>query len=156
MRDRLIVGVVAAIAALVVAWPAWSRVAGWNRPEPPAIERPAGRLAVSQPASGGSGGAERAAARAGGARCIEPVAFMRASHMTLLADWRERAVRQGVRTYRATDGREFDISLSRTCLQCHQDKTKFCDRCHDYAAVSPGCWDCHLAPAPAPATGDSR
>lgn len=133
MRDRLIVGVVAAIAALVVAWPAWSRVAGWNRPEPPAIERPAG-----------------------GARCIEPVAFMRASHMTLLADWRERAVRQGVRTYRATDGREFDISLSRTCLQCHQDKTKFCDRCHDYAAVSPGCWDCHLAPAPAPATGDSR
>jgi hypothetical protein len=73
---------------------------------------------------------------------------MRASHMRLLADWRERAVRRGVRTYRASDGREFEISLSGTCLKCHLDKTKFCDRCHEYADVSPGCWDCHVERAP--------
>jgi len=146
MRDRLIVAAVVAAAAIVLAWPAWTRVAGWNRPEPPELQRAADVLAES--VSGRSQGAELASARGGEARCIEPVAFMRASHMTLLADWRELAVRQGVRTYRAADGREFEISLSRTCLKCHQDRTKFCDRCHDYAAVSPGCWDCHVAPAP--------
>ena len=131
MRDRVIVAGAAAVAALIVAWPAWSRVAGWNRPEPPALERPsdrpAGALASAQEA------------------CVEPPAFMRASHMRLLADWRERAVRQGRRTYRSADGRDFEISLSGTCLKCHQDKATFCDRCHDYAGVSPGCWDCHHA-----------
>ncbi len=138
MRDRLIVAAVVAAAAIVLAWPAWARVAGWNRPEAPELAR-----AVVPPELAR---AERAALAS--ARCVEPVAFMRASHMTLLADWRELAVRQGVRTYTAADGREFEISLSGTCLRCHRDKAKFCDRCHDYAAVSPGCWDCHVVPAP--------
>ena len=78
---------------------------------------------------------------------------MRASHMTLLAEWRDRVVRDGVRTYTGADGRVVRMSLSGTCLgTCHTDKTAFCDRCHDYAGVKPACWDCHVVP-PAGSTG---
>ncbi len=38
------------------------------------------------------------------------------------------------------------MSLTLTCLECHSNKDKFCDRCHDYLRVSPGCWDCHNVP----------
>ena len=27
---------------------------------------------------------------------------------------------------------------------CHANKAEFCDRCHNYAAVKPYCWDCHI------------
>jgi len=79
-------------------------------------------------------------------RCVEATAFMRANHMTLLADWRDASTRDGRRIYVARDGREIEASLSGTCLRCHSDKTRFCDRCHDDAGVSPTCWDCHVVP----------
>jgi hypothetical protein len=66
--------------------------------------------------------------------------------MTLLADWRDAATRDGRRIYVGADGREIEVSLSRTCLRCHSDKTRFCDRCHDDAGVKPACWDCHVVP----------
>jgi hypothetical protein len=55
-------------------------------------------------------------------------------------------VRQGQRTYVATDGKEYMVSLTNTCMDCHRDKAKFCDRCHDYVQVSPTCWNCHNTP----------
>jgi hypothetical protein len=39
------------------------------------------------------------------------------------------------------------MSLTNTCItQCHSNKAKFCDRCHDYMNVQPWCWDCHNFP----------
>jgi hypothetical protein len=39
------------------------------------------------------------------------------------------------------------MSLTGTCLTgCHTNKAEFCDRCHNYAAVSVYCWDCHVDP----------
>ena len=38
-------------------------------------------------------------ARSGEPACVAPAEFMRASHMKLLAEWRDRVVRDGVRTY---------------------------------------------------------
>ena len=36
------------------------------------------------------------------------------------------------------------MSLTNTCLaQCHGAKADFCERCHNYAAVTLACWDCH-------------
>ncbi len=78
--------------------------------------------------------------------CIEPVAYMRSSHMTLLNTWRDAVIRNGDRIYVAGDGRQYDISLTNTCLKCHASKAEFCDKCHAYAAVQPYCWDCHNAP----------
>jgi hypothetical protein len=69
---------------------------------------------------------------------------MKAEHMQLLDVWREAVVRRGERTYVSPDGKEYDMSLSNTCLDCHANKTEFCDRCHNYASVQPYCWDCHI------------
>ena len=81
--------------------------------------------------------------------CVESTAYMRAHHVELLASWRDTVVREGNRVYRAHDGKEYRISLTGTCLGCHQKKDAFCDRCHRYVNVNPLCWDCHVAPAEA-------
>jgi hypothetical protein len=80
--------------------------------------------------------------------CVAPISYMKTSHMKLLGEWRDQAVRSGDRTFTAYNGRTYTISLTATCLQqCHEDKTAFCDRCHDYNGVkSPNCWDCHIDP----------
>ncbi len=78
--------------------------------------------------------------------CVEPAPYMRANHMKLLGAWRESVVREGNRSYRATDGKVYKISLTGTCLECHSNKGQFCDRCHDYAGAKPACWNCHIIP----------
>jgi len=83
-------------------------------------------------------------------QCLETKQWMREKHMDLLTEWKESAVRQGKRTYVARDGREYEISLTATCLRCHSNKAEFCDRCHDYVGTKPDCWHCHTPPeAPA-------
>ena len=79
-------------------------------------------------------------------KCIESKAFMRAEHMKLLNDWRDAAVRDGQRLYVNSEGKQFTISLQNTCMHCHSNKKKFCDECHNYMAVKPYCWTCHIAP----------
>lgn len=78
--------------------------------------------------------------------CVESKEFMRAGHMQLLNDWRDSVVREGNRIYTNASGRQFNISLQNTCMNCHSNKTKFCDQCHNFMAVKPYCWDCHIAP----------
>ncbi len=80
-------------------------------------------------------------------QCVAPLDFMRGSHMQLLLDWRQSAVRENNPTYVAYDGKTYPKSLTKTCLSCH-DKREFCDRCHDYVgARTPYCWNCHVDPA---------
>lgn len=79
-------------------------------------------------------------------KCIESTEVMRKEHMQLLAEWRDQAVRMGIRDYEAADGTVYQISLQNTCMDCHSNKADFCDRCHDYSKVSPDCWTCHLEP----------
>jgi hypothetical protein len=68
--------------------------------------------------------------------------------MHLLMDWRDAAVRHDVHSFKAFNGKTYTMSLSGTCLSssCHTNKAEFCDRCHNYAAVSVNCWDCHVDP----------
>jgi hypothetical protein len=81
--------------------------------------------------------------------CVAPLAYMRTSHMNLLMDWRQGAVRDHILKYKGYGGKTYDVNLSGTCLgKCHTNKKEFCDRCHAYAAVSgPYCWDCHVDPS---------
>ena len=79
-------------------------------------------------------------------QCVEPTQYMRENHMDLLVEWRESVVRGDARTYVASDGREYDISLTGTCLKCHSNKAEFCDQCHDYVGAEPQCWNCHNIP----------
>jgi hypothetical protein len=122
MRDRapILAGLVFVLA--VVTWPVWRTLAA-PLPAPPNLARPVHAT-----------------------RCVAPTAYMRASHMTLLRDWRDAAVRNGVRSFRTADGQTVPISLTGTCIRaCHTDKASFCDRCHDYAGVKPTCWNCHVS-----------
>jgi len=114
-----------AIFIALVASPFWyNPVFGTGAKEPPKLKMPA------DPA----------------AKCVLPKAEMRASHMQVIYDWRETVVRGGGRTVRLADGREMKMSLSNTCLGCHEGKKQFCDTCHEYLAVRPFCWDCHFDP----------
>ena len=80
-------------------------------------------------------------------RCVEEREWMVHWHMDLLNDWRDSVVRDGNRMYVSRDfGDRHEMSLTRTCMRCHTSKEKFCDRCHDYTAVDPYCWECHVEP----------
>ena len=81
-----------------------------------------------------------------GGDCVESTEYMKAWHMDLLNTWRDSVVRESNRVYVASDGEKHNMSLTRTCMDCHDDKSKFCDECHNYAGVSPYCWDCHNEP----------
>jgi hypothetical protein len=84
-------------------------------------------------------------------QCVEPVDYMRSSHMQLLVQWRDESVRRNIHVYKASDGKLYDIGLTATCLeQCHTNKAEFCDRCHNYEGVQePYCMDCHIDPTKA-------
>lgn len=94
-----------------------------------------------------------------GLQCVEKKIFMRANHMQLLDEWRDSVVRKGNRLYKASDGKNYVMSLQNTCLNCHSAKNEVCnachnniaikhtcDGCHNSVAVKPYCWDCHIAP----------
>jgi len=78
--------------------------------------------------------------------CVLDTEVMRASHMDLLNEWRDAVVREGRRTTVDSHGRTVEMSLSRGCMSCHTNKQEFCDACHNYLAVAPYCWDCHVEP----------
>ena len=79
-------------------------------------------------------------------KCVESKEFMRAEHMQMLNNWRDSVVRNGDRIYVNTAGQSYNMSLQNTCMNCHSNKKKFCDECHNYMGVSPYCWTCHIAP----------
>ena len=123
MRDRgLIVGGLVLFLALVT-FPVWSNLASARNAKAPELKLPPKEK-----------------------RCVADVGYMRSSHMELLVAWREKVVREGARTFVAADGTKHEMSLSKTCLECHGARKDFCDRCHDYAGVRPYCWDCHVDP----------
>ena len=79
-------------------------------------------------------------------KCVEDRAYMIGNHMKLLYDWRNAVVRDAKKTPYTSkaSGEKHEMSLTKTCLKCHTDRDKFCNRCHDYADVKPNCWTCHV------------
>ncbi len=79
--------------------------------------------------------------------CVESKEFMRPEHMQLLNNMRESVVRDSNRGYISeTNKKRWNMSLQNGCMNCHSNKKKFCDVCHNYMAVKPFCWDCHIQP----------
>jgi len=78
--------------------------------------------------------------------CVMDADYMKKSHMNLLNEWRDKVVREGKRIHVAHNGKKYNMSLSKTCMDCHSSKEKFCDRCHTYMLVDPYCWTCHVIP----------
>ncbi len=83
-------------------------------------------------------------------KCILPTPEMRSTHMRMLIDWRDNVVRSkekgaaNEREFVTPDGKKYLASLTNTCMECHSNKAQFCDQCHNYVAVAPNCWGCHL------------
>jgi len=77
-----------------------------------------------------------------GEACVAPVAEMRRDHMKMLLRQRDLTMRQGIRDPR--------FSL-KNCVDCHASRATgsvlgrdgFCSSCHEYAAVSIDCFECH-------------
>ena len=77
--------------------------------------------------------------------CVEDTknGAMRAKHPRILEEWRTAVVRDGDRSTFTVDRKEYQRSLQKTCLSCHENKEAFCDRCHTATGVSPNCFGCH-------------
>lgn len=81
-----------------------------------------------------------------GEHCVAPTEFMRRNHMSMMKHQREETVHEGVR------GKPFSLA---GCMECHavkgadsqpvtySDSRHFCRSCHDFAAVSIDCFQCH-------------
>jgi hypothetical protein len=74
--------------------------------------------------------------------CVASAEYMREDHMVLLDDWRYEVVRK------SANGKSYNMSLEKSCLNCHSNPSQFCDQCHNYVGVSPYCWDCHTENIP--------
>ena len=78
--------------------------------------------------------------------CVEPVEIMRKQHFEFILGHRDRTVIEGIRTTQ--------YSLN-ACIDCHitpnaqgkyarySEETHFCADCHQFAAVSIDCFQCH-------------
>ncbi|MEJ2009959.1 MAG: sulfate reduction electron transfer complex DsrMKJOP subunit DsrJ [Acidobacteriota bacterium] len=124
MRDR--VWIIAGLFLFLglVTYPVWHNLVAHTSPKPPQLVLPANEK-----------------------QCVAPVNYMRSSHMKLLLQWRQEVVREDKSKYVAFNGKVYNMSLSGTCLKCHNQQ-EFCVRCHTYAGVrTPYCWNCHLDPA---------
>jgi predicted CXXCH cytochrome family protein len=83
-----------------------------------------------------------------GDSCVKDTGFMRRNHMELLKHQRDETMLRGVRT------EQFSLQ---GCLSCHvvygadavavtvASPEHFCRSCHDYAAVSIDCFQCHAS-----------
>ena len=124
-RGKIVLGL--AVFVILVTFPFWSRLAAAGEPEPGRME-----LAYPDPSKGTA--------------CVEDSVWMTANHMNLLNQWRDAVVREGAQEYTTASGETFQMSLTKTCLDCHDNRDDFCTRCHDYSDVTPTCWECHTTP----------
>ncbi|UCH83756.1 MAG: hypothetical protein JSW50_15115 [Candidatus Latescibacterota bacterium] len=68
--------------------------------------------------------------------CVRETEYMRYHHWELLAEVREDFVRHGKRG---------DITLS-GCKECHPNRERFCNQCHNAVNLTPDCFGCHYYP----------
>ena len=91
---------------------------------------------LAAPATARAGGPPQLEKPKGDA-CIRSTDWMRRNHMDLLKHKRAMTVREGIRNRKE--------SLV-NCASCHASREAFCDRCHTYVNVAPGCFECHNYP----------
>jgi hypothetical protein len=120
-RGRIIAGLV--FFLVLVTFPIWYAVGAAESARAPELERPKNA-----------------------SRCVEDTQYMTANHMNLLNQWRDAVVREGKKEYTSSSGEKYLISLTGTCMRCHNDRSTFCTRCHSFVDVEPRCWDCHIEP----------
>ncbi len=81
-----------------------------------------------------------------GVECVEEEEVMRRDHMNFILHQRDETMHNGIRTSKYSFAE---------CIDCHvqpdengniasfKSEEHFCNTCHEYAAVSIDCFDCH-------------
>lgn len=69
--------------------------------------------------------------------CVRETSYMRFHHMDFLKEVREDVIRHGVV--------EEGITLS-GCGECHVNRDRFCNRCHEAVTLNVDCFGCHYYP----------
>ncbi len=69
--------------------------------------------------------------------CVRETVYMRFHHWKLLNEIREEVVRGGKRG---------EIGLDK-CRECHPNRERFCNQCHNAVSLKPDCFGCHYYPA---------
>lgn len=123
MSDRAKTLIGLAVVLILAAFPTWQTLGAAGEAARPELELPEDETS-----------------------CIEETEYMSARHMELLNQWRNAVVREGETEYTSTSGETYTMSLTGTCMECHDNRETFCTRCHDYANVAPRCWNCHIEP----------
>jgi hypothetical protein len=89
-------------------------------------------------------------------KCVEPTAVMRRGHMDFLFHQRDETMHRGIRTeshslkgcvdcHEKLLRREGRLVSSDTPVSVNDPEGGFCQGCHQYAAVSIDCFQCHVA-----------
>lgn len=121
-KGKIVAGLI--VLLVVATFPIWYTLAVGGSSARPEVELPADQ-----------------------SQCVEDREYMTSYHMDLLDQWRNAVVREGGQTYTSrASGQTYEMSLTRTCMDCHTDRVSFCDRCHGYVDVQPYCWNCHVEP----------
>ncbi|MFH1688255.1 MAG: hypothetical protein ABIE70_12140 [bacterium] len=68
--------------------------------------------------------------------CVRDIEYMRYHHWELLRQIREEVVRYGKRG---------EVGLS-MCRDCHINRDRFCNQCHQAVNLTPDCFGCHYYP----------
>jgi hypothetical protein len=68
--------------------------------------------------------------------CVRDTDYMRFHHMDLLKEIRVQVVREGERS---------DIGF-KDCRDCHTDRSRFCNQCHNIVNLHLDCFGCHNYP----------
>ena len=123
MSDRTKVVIALVVVLVLAAFPTWQALGAAGHAGRPELDLPENET-----------------------ECVEDTEYMTARHMELLNQWRNAVVREGETEYTSTSGETYTMSLTGTCMDCHDNQETFCQRCHDYANVAPRCWDCHVEP----------
>ena len=81
-----------------------------------------------------------------GVECVEPEEVMRRDHMNFILHQRDETMYKGIRSSKYSFAE---------CIDCHvqpdengniagiDNKEHFCNSCHEYAAVTIDCFECH-------------
>lgn len=85
--------------------------------------------------------------------CVRDTEYMRFHHMDLLLEIRDEVQRDGKRRgeigfsdcYPPEGQAECHL-----CMDCHDNRIAFCNRCHDAVDLRPDCFGCHYYPESPP------
>lgn len=81
--------------------------------------------------------------------CVRDTEYMRYHHMNLLLEIRDEVQRDGARKrafgmsvcYPEEEGGDCHI-----CRDCHANRDRFCNQCHNAVNLTPDCFGCHYYP----------